>query len=159
MGDFVHLHLHTEYSLLDGATRISEIADKAIREGQSAVAITDHGVMYGVVEFYEALNKTEWAQFYNAIAKEGYLATTQIDTIAPIVIKDKLVIANRMHTSKNKHDYIVRDVFKIVDFNNDNYSLTLIKEAIEKGEIYYDKRSRSIGLLRIKACNRRIPRL
>ena len=55
MGDFVHLHLHTEYSLLDGATRISEIADKALREGQSAVAITDHGVMYGVVEFYEAL--------------------------------------------------------------------------------------------------------
>ena len=55
MGDFVHLHLHTEYSLLDGATRISEIADKALREGQHAVAITDHGVMYGVVEFYEAL--------------------------------------------------------------------------------------------------------
>ena len=57
MGDFVHLHLHTEYSLLDGATRISMIADKAIREGQSAVAITDHGVMYGVVEFYNELKK------------------------------------------------------------------------------------------------------
>ena len=55
MGNFVHLHLHTEYSLLDGATRISDIADKAIREGQSAVAITDHGVMYGAVEFYNAL--------------------------------------------------------------------------------------------------------
>ena len=57
MGDFVHLHLHTEYSLLDGATRISDIADKAIREGQSAVAITDHGVMYGAVEFYTELKK------------------------------------------------------------------------------------------------------
>ena len=55
MNDFVHLHLHTEYSLLDGATRISEIAEKAIKEGQSAVAITDHGVMYGAVEFYESL--------------------------------------------------------------------------------------------------------
>ena len=55
MGDFVHLHLHTEYSLLDGATRISQIADKAIKEGQSAVAITDHGVMYGVVEFYNSM--------------------------------------------------------------------------------------------------------
>ena len=55
MGDFVHLHLHTEYSLLDGATRISEIADKAIALGQDAVAITDHGVMYGAVEFYNAL--------------------------------------------------------------------------------------------------------
>ncbi|MBO5906808.1 MAG: DNA polymerase III subunit alpha [Clostridia bacterium] len=57
MGQFVHLHLHTEYSLLDGATKISSIADKAIAEGQNAVAITDHGVMYGVVEFYEALRK------------------------------------------------------------------------------------------------------
>lgn len=55
MGEFVHLHLHTEYSLLDGATKISSIADKAIAEGQTAVAITDHGVMYGAVEFYNAL--------------------------------------------------------------------------------------------------------
>ncbi len=57
MGGFVHLHLHTEYSLLDGATRISSIADKAIACGQSAVAITDHGVMYGAVEFYNALKE------------------------------------------------------------------------------------------------------
>ena len=55
MGSFVHLHLHTEYSLLDGATRISSIADKALSDGQSAVAITDHGVMYGAVEFYNAM--------------------------------------------------------------------------------------------------------
>jgi len=55
MGEFVHLHLHTEYSLLDGAARISSIADKAISDGQDAVAITDHGVMYGAVEFYTAL--------------------------------------------------------------------------------------------------------
>ena len=55
MSGFVHLHLHTEYSLLDGATKISTIADKAIECGQSAVAITDHGVMYGAVEFYNAL--------------------------------------------------------------------------------------------------------
>ena len=57
MGDFVHLHLHTEYSLLDGATRISSIADKALSLGQDAVAITDHGVMYGAVEFYMALKE------------------------------------------------------------------------------------------------------
>lgn len=55
MGEFVHLHLHSEYSLLDGAARISEIADKAIKENQDAVAITDHGVMYGAVEFYRSL--------------------------------------------------------------------------------------------------------
>ena len=57
MGEFVHLHLHTEYSLLDGAAKISEIADKAIAEGQDAVAITDHGVMYGAVEFYTKLKE------------------------------------------------------------------------------------------------------
>ncbi len=57
MGEFVHLHLHSEYSLLDGASRISEIADKAIRENQHAVAITDHGVMYGAVQFYRSLKE------------------------------------------------------------------------------------------------------
>ena len=57
MGGFVHLHLHTEYSLLDGATRISSIADKALALGQDAVAITDHGVMYGAVEFYQSLKE------------------------------------------------------------------------------------------------------
>ena len=55
MGEFVHLHLHSEYSLLDGAAKISSIADKAIELSQDAVAITDHGVMYGAVEFYTAL--------------------------------------------------------------------------------------------------------
>jgi len=55
LGNFVHLHLHTEYSLLDGAASISRIADKAISDGQRAVAITDHGAMYGVVEFYDAM--------------------------------------------------------------------------------------------------------
>ena len=55
--DFVHLHLHSEYSLLDGACRIHEIAEEAKNAGQSAVAITDHGVMYGVVDFYKACKK------------------------------------------------------------------------------------------------------
>ena len=55
MSGFVHLHLHSEYSLLDGAAVISGIADKAKACGQGAVAITDHGVMYGAVEFYTAM--------------------------------------------------------------------------------------------------------
>ena len=54
---FVHLHVHTEYSLLDGACRISEIVKKAAKEGHPSVAITDHGVMYGVVAFYKACIK------------------------------------------------------------------------------------------------------
>lgn len=51
---FVHLHVHTEYSLLDGACRISELVKAAKQQGQKAVAITDHGAMYGVVDFYKA---------------------------------------------------------------------------------------------------------
>ena len=51
---FTHLHLHTEYSLLDGACRIGQLVDRVKELGQSAVAITDHGVMYGVIDFYRA---------------------------------------------------------------------------------------------------------
>ena len=55
MGDFVHLHVHTEFSLLDGANRISKIASKVKELGMDSIAITDHGAMYGVVDFYKAL--------------------------------------------------------------------------------------------------------
>ena len=51
MTDFVHLHVHTEYSLLDGACRIKNLAARCRELGQKAVAITDHGVMYGVIDF------------------------------------------------------------------------------------------------------------
>ena len=51
---FVHLHVHTEYSLLDGACRIGGIMDRVKELGQSAIAITDHGVMYGCIDFYKA---------------------------------------------------------------------------------------------------------
>jgi len=52
--DFVHLHVHTEYSLLDGACRIKDLANACKERGMDALAITDHGVMYGIIEFYEA---------------------------------------------------------------------------------------------------------
>ncbi len=55
--DFVHLHLHTEFSLLDGACRIKELCSAAKNMGQSAVAVTDHGVMYGAVNFYKEAKK------------------------------------------------------------------------------------------------------
>ena len=54
---FSHLHLHTEYSLLDGAIRISDLLNKVKSQGMEAVAITDHGVMYGVVDFYAQAKK------------------------------------------------------------------------------------------------------
>ena len=54
MAGFVHLHTHTEYSLLDGACRIKDLIAAVKQQGQKAIAITDHGVMYGAVDFYKA---------------------------------------------------------------------------------------------------------
>ena len=51
---FAHLHVHSEYSLLDGACRIGPLIERARELGQTALAITDHGVMYGAVAFYKA---------------------------------------------------------------------------------------------------------
>lgn len=57
MTDFVHLHVHTEYSLLDGACRIKTLAKRLKELGQTACAITDHGVMYGCIDFYRTLKE------------------------------------------------------------------------------------------------------
>ncbi|MCL2739874.1 MAG: DNA polymerase III subunit alpha, partial [Oscillospiraceae bacterium] len=57
MANFAHLHLHTVYSLLDGATRIDKLISRAKEFGQNAVAITDHGVMFGVIDFYKEAKK------------------------------------------------------------------------------------------------------
>ena len=54
MSDFVHLHIHSEFSLLDGANRVKEIPVIAKELGMNAIAITDHGVMFGVIDFYKA---------------------------------------------------------------------------------------------------------
>lgn len=53
MGKFTHLHLHTEYSLLDGFAKIDKVLDRALEYGMDSVAITDHGVMFGVLDFYK----------------------------------------------------------------------------------------------------------
>ncbi|WP_456402890.1 DNA polymerase III subunit alpha [Persephonella sp.] len=55
--DFVHLHLHTHYSLLDGAIKISELAEKAVEYGYKAVGMTDHGNIFGAIQFYQEMKK------------------------------------------------------------------------------------------------------
>ena len=57
MPEFVHLHVHSEYSLLDGMCRIKDLPKRAKELGMKAIAITDHGVMYGVIDFYKAAKK------------------------------------------------------------------------------------------------------
>ena len=54
MSNFCHLHVHTQYSLLDGAARIDDLMARAKELGMTHIAMTDHGAMYGTVEFYKA---------------------------------------------------------------------------------------------------------
>jgi DNA polymerase-3 subunit alpha len=68
---FTHLHLHTQYSILDGMTNIKKLAAKLKEDGQQAVAITDHGNMYGVKEFHKTMTK---AGIKPIIGMEAYLA-------------------------------------------------------------------------------------
>jgi DNA polymerase-3 subunit alpha len=70
---FVHLHLHTEYSMLDGASRIDQVVAAAVADGQPAVGITDHGNMYGALELYTAAKK---AGVKPVLGMEGYFTNT-----------------------------------------------------------------------------------
>ncbi|MFB1007514.1 MAG: PHP domain-containing protein, partial [Sulfurospirillum sp.] len=54
---YTHLHLHTEYSLLDGANKIGKLAKKLKSQGVTSVAITDHGNMFGAIDFYKTMRK------------------------------------------------------------------------------------------------------
>ena len=57
MQDFVHLHVHTQYSILDGQASIPRLVDKAIADGMKGIAVTDHGDMFGIKEFFNYVNK------------------------------------------------------------------------------------------------------
>ena len=68
---FTHLHVHSHYSLLDGLSKIDEILDKCEKDGMDAIALTDHGVMYGVIEFYQ---KAKARGIKPIIGVEAYIA-------------------------------------------------------------------------------------
>ena len=68
---FTHLHIHTEYSLLDGFSNIKKLVERAKEMEMSALAITDHGTMFGVIEFYE---RAKEAGIKPIIGIETYLA-------------------------------------------------------------------------------------
>ena len=64
MSEFTHLHLHTEYSLLDGVNKIDNLAKILKERGTKAVAITDHGNMFGAIEFYKTMKKKRYKTDY-----------------------------------------------------------------------------------------------
>lgn len=70
---FVHLHTHSEYSMLDGASRVHDLVAKVVADGQPGVAVTDHGNMYGAYELYKAARQ---AGIKPILGTEAYVATT-----------------------------------------------------------------------------------
>lgn len=103
---FTHLHLHSEYSLLDGACKIGEVINRAVELGQSSIAITDHGVMYGAIDFYK---KAKSAGIKPIIGCEVYVAPRSLDK------KEKAFDAERYHLvllCKNETGY--KNLIKMV---------------------------------------------
>ncbi len=126
MSDFVHLHLHSEYSLLDGACRIKDIPLRAKECGHSAVALTDHGSMYGVIAFY------------NECKKQG---------IKPI-IGCEVYVASRSRFEKNegrgtKYNHLVLLCKNEIGYKNLTY---MVSKGFTEG--FYSKPRVDIELLR-----------
>ena len=134
---FVHLHLHTEYSLVDGACRIDKLMDRVKACGQDAVAITDHGVMYGCVQFYKAAKK---AGIKPIIGCEVYVANrTRFDKVSHMDGNCHLVLL-----CKNKQGY--QNLIKMVSkaFIEGFYNKPRIdKQLLEE---YHE------GLIALSAC-------
>ena len=90
MEDFIHLHVHTHYSILDGQSKIPNLVDKAVKDGMKGMAITDHGVMYGIKEFTDYCGKINKGR-----KKEG------LEPFKPI-IGCEMYVANDHKESKDK---------------------------------------------------------
>ena len=134
---FTHLHVHTEYSLLDGACRIDRMFDRLKAMGQTACAITDHGVMYGCVAFFDVAKA---AGIKPIIGCEVYVATrTRFDKVNRIDGNNHLILL-----CKNETGY--KNLIKMVSagFTEGFYSKPRIdKQLLEK---YHD------GLICLSAC-------
>ena len=122
---FVHLHVHTEYSLLDGACRISGMMDRVKELGQTAIAITDHGVMYGCIDFYKAAKA---AGVKPIIGCEVYVARRRME--------------DRVHGIDNDPYHLVLLCENMVGYQNLCY---LVSEAFTHG--FYSKPRVDLELL------------
>ena len=135
--EFAHLHIHTEYSLLDGACRIDQLMDRVKECGQTAIACTDHGVMYGCVQFYKAAKK---AGIKPIIGCEVYVATrTRFDKVNKIDGNNHLILL-----CKNETGY--KNLIKMVSaaFTEGFYSKPRVdKQLLEQ---YHE------GLICLSAC-------
>ncbi|MBQ9930067.1 MAG: DNA polymerase III subunit alpha [Oscillospiraceae bacterium] len=122
---FVHLHVHSEYSLLDGACRISGMMDRVKEIGQTAIAITDHGAMYGCIDFYKAAKD---AGVKPIIGCEVYVARRGMD--------------DRVHGIDNDPYHLVLLCENMTGYQNLCY---LVSEANSRG--FYGKPRVDLALL------------
>jgi len=105
---FVHLHLHTQYSLLDGAIRVDDLVKQAQAQGMPAVAMTDHGNLYGAVHFYEAARK---AGVKPIIGCEVYLTTEPFQQRTNQKFNHHLVLLAKDLTGYRNLSYLVSKAF------------------------------------------------
>ncbi|MBQ1372375.1 MAG: PHP domain-containing protein, partial [Oscillospiraceae bacterium] len=135
---FVHLHLHTEYSLLDGACRINRLMERVKELGQTAVAITDHGVMYGVIDFYKAAKA---AGIKPIIGCEVYVAPrTRFDKVHGIDNENAhLVLLCENETGYRNLSYLVSKGFLEGFYNRPRVDMDLLRQYSE-------------GLIALSAC-------
>lgn len=138
MRDFVHLHVHTQYSLLDGAGAIEKIIQKTKELGMSSIAITDHGVMYGVVDFYKQAKKYGIKPI---IGCEVYVATRSMDDRDPKYDSDQyhLVLLAENETGYRNLTYLVSQGFIKGFYYKPRVDLNLLKKYSE-------------GLIALSAC-------
>ena len=124
---FVHLHLHTEFSLLDGACRIKGLMDRVQELGQTAVAITDHGVMYGVVDFYKACKK---AGIKPIIGCEVYVAPrTRFDKVHQLDSENRhLVLLCRNEQGYRNLCHMVSCAYTEGFYNKPRIDMNLLRE-------------------------------
>ena len=135
---FAHLHVHTEYSLLDGACRIRDLPRLVKEMGQTAIAITDHGAMYGVIDFYRAC-KAEG--IHPVIGCEVYVARrTRFDKIHEFDSESRhLVLLCRNETGYRNLSYMVSQAYVEGFYIKPRIDLDLLREHAE-------------GLIGLSAC-------
>ncbi|MCP4688682.1 MAG: PHP domain-containing protein, partial [Desulfobacterales bacterium] len=125
--DFIHLHVHPQYSLLDGAIRIDKLMKRAGEFGMDAVAITDHGVMYGVLDFYK---QAHGAGIKPVIGCECYVAPRRLTDKTPL---DHQGISHLVLLCENMEGY--RNLSKLVsvgDIEGFYYKPRIDKELLKE---------------------------
>ena len=95
MSSFVHLHVHSSYSVLDGMSSISGLVDKAIASGMNALALTDHGSMFGIKEFYNYAKKKNSGTYDKIKELEGKLKSDELSEAEKAVIETEIEAAKK----------------------------------------------------------------